>query len=211
MSLPPPPTPDLRGLPTEIKRQIISKLEPVDKVCVGLAHSHLYEFVLTTTRWPILAAPIQRPRDEGLSLYGDSRFETLVRRLILYLPQSTITRSLHNECRCGCVLHGFCIDKAFAEEDAARARGWRVMEVGRAQMKQEYKETVRLEKEKAKRWPKEQNKMYWDERSKVIQKIKAMEKRKVASRKGMGKERMRRPWRKGFVSMMSMSGENSTI
>ena len=85
------------------------------------------------------------------------------------------------------------------------------MEVGRAQMKKEYKEKVRSEMEAAKRWPKEQNKMYWDEKSKVIQKIKAVEKRKVVSRKGMAKERMRRPWRKSFVSMMSMSGDISTI
>lgn len=132
-----------------------------------------------------------------------------MRRFVLYLPQPTISHLLKNIPRDRSVFVGNISD---AVREARREfqrgfegrwrrywleRGWATQEeVDELEIRDVLEDRAR-EKE-AQRYKKEQNKLYWDERSNVIQRIKAMDTKKVVGNSGMRKEVMRRPLRKAY-------------
>lgn len=86
-------------LSNELILKVVSNLRGPDKVCCALSNHLLYDVIkphIKEKGFERLADLCPKPNKSLLTLSGDSRFEELMRRLILWMPQIELRNTLMN-------------------------------------------------------------------------------------------------------------------
>lgn len=89
----------LSNLSNELLLEVASYLSGPDKVCFALTSLLHYDTVkhqMKAIRKPRLVDLCPRPKKDFLDLYGKTKFETLMRRLVVWMPTATLRNVLMN-------------------------------------------------------------------------------------------------------------------